>query len=132
MLKERLNSVIKAQLFLAILTGGLFLGTGKKEIAVSLFFTSFILILSSLLLGGGILNAYEENDPVKGIRGLYVRAIFRFLIVAIFLGAGFYFLKLNIAGVMLSFFIFYSLPLFFLGREALRLKKKEGAHVRDS
>jgi len=123
-LESKLNAVIRLQIVCAVIAVGACYAFGKPSVAFSVGYVSFILVLSGLSLGAGIIKTAETEDPLKGIKILYVRAFIRFLVTMALLVVGFLYLDLNIIGVFVGGILFYFVPFLELGREAMSAKNK--------
>ena len=125
MLQEKLNSVIKLQVTLAILAAGISLSVGESNIAFSIAYVSAIMVVGGMSLGAGIIQASEITDSLKGMQGLYIRAFIRFGASMGLLIVGFMYLSLNMRGIIISLLLYYVVPLFELAKEAMGLNKRE-------
>ncbi len=123
MLEKKLNSLFRIQCFIALVSSVLFWATGQPDMAVAVAYVSALLLANGLSLGAGIVLSAEVS-PLKGLRVLYVRAAIRFLLSTGFLVVGFYYLKLNIFGVLFAAALYYAVPLFEMGKEAVMLKRE--------
>jgi len=131
MLQEKLNSVIKLQVTLAIMAAGVALSFNETLIAFSIVYVSGVLVLGGMSLGAGIVQASEAKDPHSGMRGLYVRAFIRFSFSVILLAVGFVYFALDMKGVLVSLLLYYSVPVLELAKEAMGLQKKNKFNVEE-